>query len=76
MKSKPIRFRIGFIKQPISRIQVSFIIVTSTPTSEIPYSAGYFSIGDMAKAGTVLTLVTCVILTAAIYGIGCLTGIY
>lgn len=57
-------------------LSLAFILVTSTPTSVISYSAGYFSIGDMAKAGIVLTLVSSVILSLSIYLIGNLTGIY
>lgn len=66
----------GIVIPACLTLSLAFILVTSTPTSVIPYSAGYFTIGDMAKAGTVLTLVTCVILAGAIYGIGCMTGIY
>ena len=67
---------LGIVIPACLTLSLAFILVTSTPTSVIPYSAGYFRIGDMAKAGTVLTLVTCVILAVSIYGIGCLTGIY
>jgi len=35
---------------------LAFILVTESPTNVIPYSAGYFSIRDMAKAGIVMTL--------------------
>ena len=31
-------------------LSLAFILVTSTPTSVIPHSSGYFSIMDMAKA--------------------------
>ena len=34
---------------------LAFILVTESPTNVIPYSAGYFSIRDMAKAGIVMT---------------------
>lgn len=57
-------------------LSLAFILVTSTPTNVIPYSAGYFSISDMAKAGTVLTLISAFMLTFVIFGIGQLTGIY
>ncbi len=57
-------------------LSLAFILVTSTPTSVIPYSAGYFKISDMAKAGTVMTISYCFLMTAALYLIGSLTGIY
>lgn len=57
-------------------LNIAFILVTSTPTSVIPYTAAYFSIADMAKAGTVMTLAAAPIMTLAIYFIGHLAGIY
>jgi len=35
---------------------LAFILVTESPTNVVPYSSGYFSIRDMAKAGVVMTL--------------------
>jgi sodium-dependent dicarboxylate transporter 2/3/5 len=35
---------------------LAFILVSEGPTTVIPYSAGYFSIRDMAKAGIWMTL--------------------
>jgi len=35
---------------------LAFILVTEGPTTLIPYSSGYFSIKDMAKAGLLMTL--------------------
>jgi sodium-dependent dicarboxylate transporter 2/3/5 len=35
---------------------LAFILVSEGPTTIIPYSSGYFSIKDMAKAGVVVTL--------------------
>lgn len=55
---------------------LAFILVTSTPTNVIPYSAGYFSIQDMAKAGTVLTLISSVIVAIVIFAVGTMTGLY
>jgi len=55
---------------------LAFILVTSSPTNVIPYSAGYFSIKDMAKAGVVLTIVASIILTVSLYITGKITGIY
>lgn len=49
---------------------LAFILVTSTPTNVIPYSAGYFSIRDMAKAGLWMTLASsaCVTLSVCVMG--------
>lgn len=55
---------------------LAFILVTSTPTNVIPYSAGYFSIKDMAKAGIALTLVSSAIVAATIFVVGTLTNLY
>jgi sodium-dependent dicarboxylate transporter 2/3/5 len=49
---------------------LAFILVTSTPTNVIPYSAGYFSISDLAKAGIVMTIVSSPIVALVIYLIG------
>jgi len=57
-------------------LSLALILVTSTPTSVIPYATGYFKISDMVKAGIVLTIVSALLMTATIYGIGLLTGIY
>ena len=57
-------------------LSLAFILVTSTPTSVIPHSSGYFSIMDMAKAGAAMTLLTSVLMTAVIYGVGMMRGIY
>jgi sodium-dependent dicarboxylate transporter 2/3/5 len=55
---------------------LAFILVTSSPTNVISYSAGYFTIKDMAKAGVVLTLVSSIILSVALFFIGKITGLY
>ncbi len=55
---------------------MAFILVTSTPTNVIPYSAGYFSIKDMAIAGTVMTVVASFIVAMTVYVIGGWTGVY
>ena len=54
---------------------LAFILVTSTPTNVIPYSSGYFSIGDMAKAGMRMTIVSSLSVTISIYFVGKLFGI-
>jgi sodium-dependent dicarboxylate transporter 2/3/5 len=57
-------------------LSLAFILVTSSPTNVIPYSAGYFSIADFAKSGIIMTVSYSVLLTFVIYGIGILTGMY
>ena len=55
---------------------MAFIMVTSTPTNVIPYTAGYFSIRDFAIGGVLVTLVSAPILAGVIFGVGKLTGLY
>jgi solute carrier family 13 (sodium-dependent dicarboxylate transporter), member 2/3/5 len=55
---------------------LAFILVTSSPTNVIPYSAGYFSIADFAKSGLLMTLFGTVIMTFVITLIGTVKGIY
>lgn len=55
---------------------LAFILVTSSPTNVIVYSAGYFSIKDMAKAGIVLTLISSVVIALTLFVIGTITGLY
>ncbi len=55
---------------------LAFILVTSSPTNVIPYSAGYFSIADFAKSGLLMTLFGTVIMTIVVYGLGSVTGLY
>lgn len=55
---------------------LAFILVTSSPTNVIVYSAGYFSIRDMAKAGFVLTFMTSIIIAVTLFVIGTMTGLY
>lgn len=66
----------GIVIPACLTLSLAFILVTSTPTSILPYSYGYFTITDMAKPGTVLTLLSSGILTLVIYSIGLLSGIY
>lgn len=54
---------------------LSFILVTSTPTNVIPYSSGYFSIGDMAKAGVWMTVASSICVTISVYFMGSLINI-
>lgn len=54
---------------------LAFILVTSTPTNVIPYSAGYFTIGDMVKAGIFMTIASSLAVTLSVYGMGSLLGI-
>jgi sodium-dependent dicarboxylate transporter 2/3/5 len=47
---------------------LAFILVSEGPTTIIPYSSGYFSIKDMAKAGILMTVAAaaCVALSIAV----------
>jgi len=54
---------------------LAFILVTSTPTSVIPYSSGYFSIRDMAKAGVWMTIAACGCVTISIIVFGKMSGL-
>jgi len=55
---------------------IAFILVTSTPTNIIPYSSGYFSIREMAKAGIWMTLWASACVTLSITVMGKLFGLY
>ena len=55
---------------------MAFILVTSSPTNVIPYSAGYFSIRDMAMAGLAMTVAASLLVSGTIYFIGSFTGLY
>ena len=55
---------------------LAFILITSTPTNVIAYSGGYFSIKDFAKAGVLMSIVSCVVVALGMYGVGLLTGLY
>ena len=57
-------------------LSLAFVLVASSPTNLIPYSTGYFSITDMAKAGIIMTLISAVIIALSVFGIGLLMGIY
>ena len=45
---------------------LAFILVSEGPTTIIPYSSGYFSIKDMAKAGVVMTILAAASVTVSI----------
>ena len=51
---------------------LAFILVTESPTNVLPYSAGYFSIRDMAKVGVVMTVAAALCVTASILGVNLL----
>ncbi len=54
---------------------LSFILVTSTPTIVIPYTAGYFSIADMIKPGIYMTIISSVCVTISFLVFGSLFNI-
>ena len=49
---------------------LAFILVTESPTNVIPYSSGYFSIRDMAKAGIVMTFFAAICVAVSILVMG------
>ena len=49
---------------------LAFILVTESPTNVLPYSAGYFSIRDMAKVGIAMTVGAAVCVTVSILLVG------
>ena len=49
---------------------LAFILVTESPTNVLPYSAGYFSIRDMAKVGIWMTLAAAACVTISITFVG------
>ena len=53
---------------------LAFILVTESPTNVLPYSAGYFSIRDMARVGIWMTIVAAFAITLAVTVVGALTG--
>jgi len=46
---------------------LAFILVSEGPTTIIPYSSGYFSIRDMAKAGVLMTIAAAACVAATQY---------
>ena len=53
---------------------LAFILVTESPTNVLPYSAGYFSIRDMARVGIWMTIVAAFAITLSVTVVGALTG--
>lgn len=53
---------------------LAFILVTESPTNVLPYSAGYFSIRDMAKVGIWMTLAAAVCVTVSMTTFGLFAG--
>ena len=53
---------------------LAFILVTESPTNVLPYSAGYFSIRDMARVGIWMTIVSAFAITLSVTVVGALTG--
>ena len=55
---------------------LAFILVTSSPTNVIPYSAGFFSIKDFAKGGVGITLISSVLVASVMLAVGTISGLY
>lgn len=45
---------------------IHFILVTQSPRIALPYSTGYFRVKDLAKLGTLVTLLGALIVTIGI----------
>ena len=46
---------------------LAFMLPVATPPNAIVYSSGYFSIGQMARAGLLMNLVGCAVLLGSVY---------
>lgn len=55
---------------------LGIILITQTPTNILPYTSGYFSLGDFAKAGIIMSVIMTLIITVVIAVLGPLTGMY
>ena len=66
----------GIVLTAALSLTISFILVTTTPTNVIPYSTGYFTLGDFAKAGVLMTIATALIIAGVFYVIGSFTGLF
>ena len=55
---------------------LGIILITQTPTNILPYTSGFFTLGDFAKAGIVMSIIMTIIIAAVIAVIGPLSGIY
>jgi sodium-dependent dicarboxylate transporter 2/3/5 len=66
----------GILMPTALSLSLAFILVTSGPTTVIPYTAGYFKISDMAKAGSIMTVATSIVIALTVFVIGSFTGLY
>ena len=66
----------GIVLTAALSLTISFILVTTTPTNVIPYSTGYFTLGDFAKAGVLMTIATALIIAGVFYVIGSFSGLF
>lgn len=55
---------------------LGIILVTQTPTNILPYTSGYFTIKDFAKAGVIMSVIMAILITLVIAVIGPITGMY
>lgn len=55
---------------------LGLVLVTQTPTHVIPFSSGYFSMRDFARAGVLMSLLMVAALSLVILGMGALWGVY
>lgn len=55
---------------------LGMVLVTQTPTHVIPYSSGYFTMGEFARAGAIMSIVMVVALTLTLMAAGAFWGVY
>ncbi len=67
---------LGLVIPAAMTMNTAYILVTSSPAGIIPYSSGYFSITDMARAGAAFTIAAAIAMSAVIYALGKLMNIY
>jgi solute carrier family 13 (sodium-dependent dicarboxylate transporter), member 2/3/5 len=54
---------------------LGLVMVTASPTNLIPYTAGYFTMGDFAKGGIVMSVVGSFVVGCVIYSIHLMFGV-
>jgi len=54
---------------------MGLVMVTTSPTNMIPYTAGYFTMRDFARAGIVMTFVGSLAVAGVIYSMHLLFGV-
>ena len=52
----------GLVAPCVFSSALSFIVITSSPVNVIPFAAGYFTPGEMARRGIVMTLIAAAVI--------------